>query len=278
MKTSYKITFLFILFSIGFANAQDKINGNRNTTTEDRNITEFTKIQIIDDFNVYLVQNENQSVSVEADSNLQKMIVTDVKDGVLTIKFNGRIGRSKALDIHLKINKDIQEILTYNSSKITSKNTVVIDSLTISSFDDSEVNLIVNSENVTFDGKNNSDLNLEIQSSSVSGRLENNCDFKGTITTKSMELNTLDKSSISVSGTSYKISLESFGNSQFKGKDFTISNAIVKANNNATIYINATENLDLYSNNASEVNVYSTPKIVLEEFYDTAVIRKKELN
>jgi len=109
MKTSYKIAFLFVLFSICSGKAQEKINGDKNVTSEDRKLTEFTKIQVIDDFTVYLMYNENQSVNVEADSNLQNVIVTEVKDGVLTLKSSERIGRSKALNIHLKVNKNIMK-------------------------------------------------------------------------------------------------------------------------------------------------------------------------
>jgi hypothetical protein len=278
MKTSYKIALLFVLFSNVIINAQEKITGNKVVTTEDRNITDFTKIQIIDDFNVFLIYNEKQSVSVESDSNLQNIIITEVKDGILTLKSSERIGRSKALNIHLTVNKNINEILTYNNSEITSNNTIIIDSLTINAFDNSEINLKLNSQNVTFDGKNNANINLEILSSSISGRLEDACSFKGSINTQNMELYAFDKGSVSLSGTTYKFSLETLGSTIFKGKSFVSKNAIVKANNSSTIYINATENLELYSNNASEIHVYSNPTIVIHEFNDTAIIRKKELN
>lgn len=278
MKNSYKITLLFVVFSIGISIAQEKINGNKNVTTEDRNLTDFTKIQVIDDFDVYLIYNEKQSVAVEADSNLQDIIITEIKNGVLTLKSSSRIGRSKTLNIHLKVNKNIDEILAYNHSKIFSNNTVIIDSLILSTFDDSEVNLKLNSKKITFDSKNSSKLNLEILSTTISGKLEDISAFKATLNVQNIKLLALDKSSIEVSGTANQLNLEALGNTQFKGRNLTTNGAIAKVQNNATVYINATEKLELYSNHDSEVNVYSTPTIILHEFYDTSVLKKRELN
>lgn len=278
MKNSYKITLLFVVFSIGISIAQEKINGNKNVTTEDRNLTDFTKIQVIDDFDVYLIYNEKQSVAVEADSNLQDIIITEIKNGVLTLKSSSRIGRSKTLNIHLKVNKNIDEILAYNHSKIFSNNTVIIDSLTLNTFDDAEVNLKLNSKKITFDSKNSSKLNLEILSTTISGKLEDISAFKATLNVQNINLLALDKSSIEVSGTANQLNLEAQGNTQFKGRNLTTNGAIAKVQNNATVYINATEKLELYSNHDSEVNVYSTPTIILHEFYDTSVLKKRELN
>ena len=83
---------LIIAFFIAFSlSAQEKLKGNKEVTSENRNISEFQKIEIIDDMDIYLNFGETQSVIVETDSNLHEVITTDIKDGVLTIKTDNKI-------------------------------------------------------------------------------------------------------------------------------------------------------------------------------------------
>lgn len=277
MRNSYKITSLIIFIAINFSTAQEKLKGNKVVVSENRNISEFNKIEVIDDLNVFLVYNENQSVEVESDSNLQEAIVTEVKDGTLTIRTNEIIGRNKALNIYLKINKQLQIINTYNKAKVSSKNLLIIDNLTINSFDNSAIDLKLNTKDIEITCVESSKLNLEILSESVIIRLEESANLKSTIDTKEIDIICLDKTTLAVNGSTSNLNLKSSGNSSFKGEKFTIKNAIIKANNSASIYVNVTDNLELYSNNSSELHLYSNPTIVIHEFYDKALIKKREL-
>jgi len=233
---------------------------------------------VIDDLNVILVYNDDQSVTVETDSNLQSTILTTVKNGILTIRTEEVIGRSKALNVHLKINKNITEINVYNNATVHSNNTLIIDNLSINAYDSSEINLKLNTKDITIIGKSTSKLKFEILSTNTTIKAEGYCHIKGSINTKTIALHMLDKAGITLIGIANDLELESYGSTSFKGKDFITTNAIIKANNDSTIYINSTEKLNLYSNNDTEINIYANPEIIVSEFYDKAIIRKKELN
>jgi len=278
MRIPHVIVVIIIFLSTSTITSQDKLKGNKILSSENRGISDFTKIEVIDDLNVTLVYNDEQSVTVETDSNLQSAILTIVNNGILTIRTDKVIGRNKGLNVYLKVNKSITEINTYNNATISSNNSIIIDNLSINAYDSSEINLKLNSKDITIIGKSSSKLNFEILSNNINLNVEEYSKIIGSVNTKTIALNMLGKASISLIGIADDLALESYGNSTFKGKDFTTKNAIIKANNDSTIYINSTEKMNLYSNNETEVNIYSDPEIIVHEFYDKAIIRKKELN
>ena len=161
---SHKITIIFILSVTTAIFSQEKLKGNGVVTSDNRSISEFSKIEVIDNVEVFLIYNNDQSVTIETDSNIQDAILTIVKDGILTIKTNKIIGRNKALKAHIKVNKNITEISAYNGVNIISENSIIIDSLTINAFDSSVIKLKLNSKDITINAKSDSNLDLEILS------------------------------------------------------------------------------------------------------------------
>jgi len=278
MRISYKKVVLFMFLATSIITAQEKLKGNKIVTIENRNISDFTEVEIINDIDVFLVYNENQSVEIETDSNLQNAIITEINNNVLTIRTNEVIGRNKALNLHLKVNKKLQEINAYNKVKVHSKNSLTIDYLTINAYDNSSFDLKLNSKSVQINGKNDSDLSFQILSDDVVVMIEQSCKLEATIDTKEIHITNIDKSTFAIIGSTDHLEMEASGDTSFKGKDFKIVNATVKANNSANLYINVSEILELYSNNTSEVHLYSDPKININEFYDKSLLRKRELD
>ena len=160
-KVIYSLSF-FLLFSLTTIFAQEKLKGNKEVTTEIRNISDFSKIEVIDNVEVLLVYNPNQSIEIETDSNLHEAILTELNNDVLTIKTSDKITRKKKLLITVKVNHNLTSLSSYNNSKISSKNLLQIDSLQITAFDNSDIDLKLHTEYIHITGKKNSDLNFEI--------------------------------------------------------------------------------------------------------------------
>ncbi|SNR77358.1 GIN domain-containing protein [Lutibacter flavus] len=278
MKNSYKIAFLFTLFITSVITAQEKLKGNKEVTTENRNISEFNKLEIIDDVDVLLVYNDNQSVSVETDSNLQNSIITEINKGTLSIKIKDKILKKKELVVHIKVNKNLKEIYSYNKSNIKSKNLLPIDTLTINAFDNSDISLKLNSKLLKINSKKTSNLKFEILCDNIFIRAEESSTIKGTIDSKEAVFNLIDRAIVSIDGSSNIFEVETLGNSSLKGKDFFAKDVIINASNSSDAYINATDTIDIYAKNSTEVYLYSNPKITLSEFFDKATLSKKELD
>jgi len=63
----------------------DRIRGNGNVTTQSRNVSGFSGIDVSGAINVYVKQDSSESVRIEADANLMEYVVTRVENGVLAI-------------------------------------------------------------------------------------------------------------------------------------------------------------------------------------------------
>ncbi|MEX1383001.1 DUF2807 domain-containing protein [Lutibacter sp.] len=276
MKLSHKITLFFTVLIITTINSQDKLKGNKEVTTEDRTISDFNKLEIIDDVDVFLSFNEIQSVSVETDANLQEAVITEVNNGTLVIKLSTKIVRKKELAVHIKVNRKLKEINGYNSAKIISKNSLAIDSLTINTFDNSKLDLKLNSKTLQINSKKSSDLKLEVLSNSITINAEENSDIKGAFDAKGAFFTLLDRASINVEGSSDIFEIETLGNTSFKGKDFKSKEVLVNATNSSSTHINATKTIDLRVKNSAEVYLYSNPKITITEFFDKASLNKRD--
>lgn len=272
VKTRILISFLLIFSAI---NAQEKLIGNKDVTIENRNLSEFTKIEVIDDVTVLLVYNDKQSVLVETDSNLQSAIITEINNGSLVIKTSAKIVRAKELIVHVNINNELDEIYAYNKAKVKSNNSLRIDAIAVSAFDNSDINLKLSSKIVHINAKKTSNLELEILSEDTFIISEESSNIKGIIDTKNMVIHTLDRASVNLSGNTTNFEIETLHNSTFKGKDFKSVTAVVNTSNNSIAHINATETVDLSIKNSGEVYLFSNPKITLTEFFDKAGLFKR---
>ena len=272
VKTRILISFLLIFSAI---NAQEKLIGNKDVTIENRDLSEFTKIEVIDDVTVLLVYNDKQSVLVETDSNVQSAVITEINNGSLVIKTSAKIVRTKELIVHVNVNNALDEIYAYNKAKVKSNNSLRIDAITLNAYDDSNFSLKLTSKIVRINAKKSSNLEFEILSDETYITSEESSDLKGIIDTKNMVIRMLDKASVNLSGNTAGFELETLHNSAFKGKDFKSATAVVNTSNNSVAYVNANETIDLSIKNSGEVYLFSDPKITLTEFFDKAGLFKR---
>lgn len=130
------------LFSCNFdINLGPGVRGNGDVVTEERNINEpFSTIKATEGLEVYLTQGEEEIIIVEADENLQNIILTEVKNGVLKIHAKENIGRasSKKIMVHFK---EVSEIISSSGSSVRSTNTIEADKLNIKTSSGSSMKL-----------------------------------------------------------------------------------------------------------------------------------------
>lgn len=84
-------------------------------TTENRELGSFTKIKVGGAYTIKLVRGDKAGISLTGDSELLQHISTDVADGTLQVKLNGKF----------KDNNDIELVITYdklNSIRLSGAN------------------------------------------------------------------------------------------------------------------------------------------------------------
>ena len=132
MKAQITKVSILLLFAITLSSCMIEgmrsINGKGNVVTETRNIQEaFNKVKISQGIELYISQEPQTSVVVKADENLQRIIHTEVRNGVLVISSKQNIRRAKAKRVYLTIDS-ITDIDASSGSSVVSdgilKNTV----------------------------------------------------------------------------------------------------------------------------------------------------------
>ncbi|WP_027136992.1 head GIN domain-containing protein [Gaetbulibacter saemankumensis] len=136
------------------------IRGNGNVLVENRQTNEvFHSIEASEGLDVYVTQSNTYSVTVEADENLQELIITDVIDGTLKIHTKKNIGWSKSKKVLVSF-KDLSKITSTSGSDVYSTNTIKTSQLELKSTSGSDMSLTVNTNKLNCKSTSGSDLKL----------------------------------------------------------------------------------------------------------------------
>lgn len=139
------------------------VAGNGNVVIEERDINEpFSTIKATEGLEVYLAQGNKEYIVVEADENLQGLILTEVKGGVLKIHSKENIGRASSKKITVNF-KDIGRIVATSGSDVHSTHTINADELEISTSSGSSMKLDLNVNKVDCESSSGSSLKLDGQ-------------------------------------------------------------------------------------------------------------------
>ncbi|MGQ1908329.1 head GIN domain-containing protein [Marinifilum sp. RC60d5] len=153
MKISFKkLSLSFITLSLLFSlSAKAQFwgeRGNGNVQKQKREINSFSKISSSSGIDVYIVQGDSESVTVEADENLLEYIVTDVKGDELIIKTKESIRRAKKMDVYVTL-VNVNEINVSSGSDLESRSLIKVENLDITVSSGADAKLELQGENIT---------------------------------------------------------------------------------------------------------------------------------
>lgn len=210
------------LFSCNFdINLNSGIRGNGNVVTEERNVNEpFHTIRATEGIEVLLNQGDENHIVVEADENLQNLILTEIEDGVLKIHAKENIGRAESKKVTVYF-KEISKILATSGSHVKSNNTISADNLEIKSSSGSSMTL-----------------QLDV----------NNVDCK-----------TSSGSTLRISGDTQELIADASSGSTIKADDLTTDISHVKASSGSNITVNTSKELTAKASSGANVNYYGNP-------------------
>lgn len=213
------------LFSCNFdINLNSGVKGNGKLQTETRTVTEpFSTIKATEGLDVYVTQSDNQSIVVETDENLQELILTEVKDGVLKIHAKENIGRCSAKKITVSF-KTISSIIATSGSDVISTNTIVADVLDLKTTSGSDMSIKLNTKILSCSSTSGSDLNI--------------------------------------SGITEKFNAEATSGSDIEAKDLIAQYSNVKATSGADIIVNTEKILVAKATSGGDIKYYGDPEKV----------------
>jgi len=198
------ITSIILTLSLS-VNAQswwnsEKVRGNENVTTETRNTSDYESVSSAGNFDVKLVEGREGKIELRGEENLMKYIITEVKNGKLTIKVKK--------NVNLRMTKKFTVTIPYKS----------IEAVALAGSGDINLNIDVNTVKTSIAGSGNIDL------SGKSSEL--NCSIAGSGDINAYELKS-ESTSVNVAGSgnvkttvskSIKARVAGSGSIYYKGK------------------------------------------------------------
>ena len=161
MKSIIKISALLILFVSVTSCFFDGVKGNGNVIAKNRSISsDFVRIKASSGIDVYLTENGESGLVVEADENLHELIETEVKNGTLYIGTKKNIWSARAKKVHVSVEKLIELEVT-SGAELTTENTLKADDLKIVATSGAEFNLHLNVNNLDCESSSGSNVNID---------------------------------------------------------------------------------------------------------------------
>lgn len=155
LKTGSAVV-LLLLFSLSVT-AQE---GNKNVTTQTRNVATFDGLSVSGIFKVIFTQGEPQSVKIETDENLMDKVITEVHNGVLEIGTKGSINHITRMVAYITA-KNLTSLQMSGVSKFTATNKISTPKLKIDLSGVTVVTLNTNASNVSCNLSGTAKLDLE---------------------------------------------------------------------------------------------------------------------
>jgi hypothetical protein len=223
------------LSSCNFDISIGQVDGNGNVVTEERNVSDFTKVKGSAGIDVYLTEGTENKIVVEADENLMDLIETEVEGGKLRIRSNQNIGRAKAKKVHV----------TY----------VSLTSVEASSGADVIGNSVIKSESLNLDSSSGADLELEILSKEVYAETSSGSDMK-------------------LSGKATTLRAKASSGSDLNAKELMVVTCNADASSGADIKVNVKERLTAEASSGGDVHYYGDPAAVSNNSGSTGGVHK----
>lgn len=214
-----------LMLSCNFSmNLGPGVRGNNKVVTKERTINgDFDEIKVSNGLDVYLTQDTNESLSIQADENLHDIIMTSVENNILSIYTTENINYAASRKVMVSFDA-VSKIKATSGCDVYSTNTIIADALELSTTSGSDMELDIEATSVTCDSSSGSDLKL--------------------------------------SGTADYLVAEASSGSDIKAGNLVTKTAEVRASSGADITVNATEKLTAKSGSGGDVKYYGNPEKV----------------
>lgn len=167
MTTLVRVAIAFIVaiflsscgFDINIGDFSTGKPGNGHVVTENRNVSgDFDEISVSEGLEVYITQNDDFNIEVQADENIIDLIATDIENGKLRIHAESNIGRAtKKVFVSLP---QVSNLSASSGAQMKTENSLVAEDLQIDGSSGAQINLALDSKNVSIDASSGSNINI----------------------------------------------------------------------------------------------------------------------
>ncbi|KQB44043.1 DUF2807 domain containing protein [Flavobacterium daejeonense] len=273
-----KISILLVAIlstTIMLAQKKDKISGSKIVTSKQRNIKNFSAIEIEDNIEASLERGEFPEVKIEADDNLIDVIDIDVTDNTLHISTSKRVVKSKALKVKITYTAELNTVISKNDAAISAIQEVLGENFTLKTFDDSKVLMNANVKNFALQADGNSKIELNLKSSNTKIELSKSAELKSLVTTTDLALDMYQKAKAKIEGEANNSLIRLENNSELDASKLEIKSIELIAEGQSKNSVNAKKDIVISATEKSETELYGDAKIEMNKFIDKAKLSKK---
>ena len=217
---------ILLIFAFTHPVLADGVRGNGKVTTEKREVSDFTGIKVSGAYTIYLTQDENCSLKVVADENVQDLIKSEVRNDVLYIKNEESIHDTKKMELYIGF-KYLRFIKASGAISLKNENSLKFDELEIEINGASSAKLELTANKLSVDNSGASSISLK------GSAKELNIDISGAGSVNAVDLKALE-ARIDISGVGtgkvfvqdkLNVSISGIGSVKYKG-DPTVTSDI----------------------------------------------------
>jgi len=202
------------------------IRGSGIVISEDRNNSGFDSVSVSSGMNLFLKQGTSESLRIEAEDNILPLVLTDVKNGKLEIKFkNSLIGGPsfhKPVNVYLTV-KDLKELDVSSGVRIESE---------------------------------------EIKSDSLKISLSSGVYGKMIIISQKLSVNLSSGAKLEISGQADSQDIDLGSGSTYIARYLDSKTIVIHASSDSNAIVNASENLNVKISSGAYVEYLRSPKVV----------------
>ena len=159
-----KILFIVVI-SMAFSacvNGQIRrtIRGNHNVVKQERTAGSFSGIRVSTGIDVFLKQGDKESISVEADENLQEYIKTEIKGDILNIYSDAYIRDAEKENVYVTI-RELKSLKTSSAGNITGQTPFKVEELELSASSAGDIKLEVRAKNIKADISSSGNITID---------------------------------------------------------------------------------------------------------------------
>lgn len=275
MKKYSALLLLFLVSNLAIAQKNEKIKGSKTVTIEQKEIGDFDSIEVNDNIEVYLDRGEKCELKIEADDNLHDIIVLDVSSKTLRISSSKKAVNYKKLIVRITYTKELQKITARNETVVNAIQEIQLDEIAFESFDNSVLNLNVNSGNFSLKSSDKSKTELNLKSENAAIELSKSATLKALVSALELKCDLYQKTKAILEGdvTDAKIRLDN--NALFTGNNLVLQNAELLTESYSKGSLNVNANISIDASGNSEIQLYGDQKIEIKRLADNAILSKK---
>lgn len=275
MKKYAALLLVLLVSTFALAQKNEKIKGSKTVTIEQKEIDDFDSIEVNDNIEVYLDRGEKCELKIEADDNLHDIIVLDVSSKTLRINTSKKATNYKKLIVRITYTKELKKVTARNDAIVNAIQEIQLESISLEAFDDSKLNLNVNSKDFTIISDNDSKTELNLKAEKATVKLSKKATLKALIASIDLKCDLYEKSKAVLEGDVTNANIRLDNNALFTANNLAIKNAELLAESYSKCSINVNTIISIDASGNSEIQLYGDQKIEIKRLADNAVLSKK---